>query len=95
MTCKSYSGSNELDLLRQAKAENPDGFEILSIKRSGFLWWRKVTLLAQPLTRAPRQEMNKLRLLAALHSIREQRQQQSAQRDVFTHSHDFIKQQRR
>ena len=35
---RCYSGVNEKLLLAQAQAENPDGFEILSMQKSGFLW---------------------------------------------------------
>lgn len=91
---RSYSGADKKNLLAQAQAENPDGFEIISITCSGYLWWRKTTLLVRPLACPARQEMQKIRLISAIYAQREQRQNQDAQHNVLRHTHDLNQQPR-
>ena len=92
---RSYSGADEKNLLAQAQAEHPDGFEILSITQSGYLWWRKTVVLVRPLTCDAKQEMQKIRLISAIYARREMRHQQDAQHSVLSHAHDFNQQQSR
>ena len=90
---RSYSGADEKNLLAQAQAEHPDGFEILSITQSGYLWWRKTIVLVRPLACDANQEMRKIRLISAIYARREMRHQQDAQHNVLSHAHDFNQQQ--
>ena len=92
---RSYSGADEKILLAQAQAEHPDGFEILSITQSGYLWWRKTIVLVRPLTCDAKQEMQKIRLISAIYARREMRHQQETQHNVLSHAHDFNQQQSR
>ena len=85
---RCYSGVNEKLLLAQAQAENPDGFEILSMQKTGFLWWQKTKLIVRPLPSNANQEMRKIRLVSAIYSQREQRHHAAAQQDVMSHAHD-------
>jgi hypothetical protein len=89
MSCKIYQGSDESVVLKQAQAEHPDGFEILSIRKAGWLWWRSVELLVQPLDRAPRREMARIRLLSAILAQREQRLMQAAQHAMMAHAQEL------
>ena len=85
---RCYSGASEKILLAQAHAENSDGFEILSMQKTGFLWWQKTKLVVRPLTSNANQEMRKIRLVSAIYAQREQRHHVAAQQDVMSHAHD-------
>ncbi len=85
---RRYSGRNEKHLLAQVQADNPDGFEILSITQLGFGWWRKTVVMVRPLVSTAPQEMRTLRLVSAIYAQRERRHQQAAQQDVMSHAHD-------
>ncbi len=85
---RCYSGASEKILLAQAHAENSDGFEILSMQKTGFLWWQKTKLVVRPLASNANQEMRKIRLVSAIYAQRERRHQQAAQQDVMSHAHD-------
>ena len=85
---RCYSGASEKILLAQAHAENSDGFEILSMQKTGFLWWQKTKLVVRPLTSNANQEMRKIRLVSAIYAQREQRHHAAAHQDVMSHAHD-------
>lgn len=85
---RRYSGASEKILLAQAHAENSDGFEILSMQKTGFLWWQKTKLVVRPLASNANQEMRKIRLVSAIYAQREQRHHAAAQQDVMSHAHD-------
>ena len=85
---RCYSGASEKILLAQAHAENSDGFEILSMQKTGFLWWQKTKLVVRPLASNANQEMRKIRLVSAIYAQREQRHHVAAQQDVMSHAHD-------
>ena len=85
---RCYSGASEKILLAQAHAENSDGFEILSMQKTGFLWWQKTRLVVRPLASNANQEMRKIRLVSAIYAQREQRHHAAAQQDVMSHAHD-------
>ena len=89
-----YCGADERSVLAQAHSENPDGFQILSVQKLGFLWWRKTVVLVRPLVSTAPQEMRKIRLVSAICAQRELRHQQAAQRDVMSHAHDSNQQPR-
>ena len=92
---RCYSGASEKILLAQAHAENSDGFEILSMQKTGFLWWQKTKLVVRPLASNANQEMRKIRLVSAIYAQREQRHHAAAQQDVMSHAHDSNQQPRR
>ena len=85
---RCYSGASEKILLAQAHAENSDGFEILSMQKTGFLWWQKTKLVVRPLASNANQGMRKIRLVSAIYAQREQRHHVAAQQDVMSHAHD-------
>jgi len=92
---RCYSGASEKILLAQAHDENSDGFEILSMQKTGFLWWQKTRLVVRPLASNANQEMRKIRLVSAIYAQREQRHHAAAQQDVMSHAHDSNQQPRR
>ena len=88
-----YVGANENETIAQAHADHPDGFEMMSITRSGYFWWRKTTLVVRAFASTMPKEMRKIRLISAIYAQRERRQQQAAQQDVMSHAHDSKPQQ--